>query len=79
MGAIREQIERGNLSREAQWTEGLAIGSEAFVNASASTYKTQRRFVFQEVVNGHDSGPPTWVIREAPPAYSVDSGRKIAF
>lgn len=71
--AVRSRIERHAVAREPHWTEGLAVGSEQFVQNAESTYGRRRRHFSREPASGHTDGERAWVIRETPPPYKADS------
>jgi putative transposase len=54
---LNERIEKGQLERQAKWTEALAVGSEPFVEAMKRRIH-HRQFLETEAEGG------TWVLRE---------------
>jgi putative transposase len=71
---IESAIERRTLSRQAHWTEALAIGSEAFIAEAEKQYAERRNFARYCIDNeGQDSA---WVVRETGPAYTSHSAPK---
>lgn len=71
---IREQIEGGELQRAAQWTEALAVGDKQFVANAKSFY--QNRCSFTETEIETLGTKRTWMIRERPSAYTLDSSKE---
>jgi putative transposase len=70
---IRYALQQRALLREPFWTEGIAVGSEAYVKAIGERISRQRRIVTPVREN---SG--AWVVYEAPGAYLTKTGSKIA-
>ncbi len=64
---IREQIARRTVSREALWTDSLAVGDRTFVERVATRFGQRRRFTYGEAV---DAGPNACCVREDQPRYS---------
>ena len=65
--AIDEACRRsGDLRREPEWTESLAVGSEHFVRTVEATLKNRRRTQIEET----DAVSNTWVLRERPAEYA---------
>jgi putative transposase len=67
--SIQEALKRRQLAREAQWTESLAVGSEAYVRAVGSQIAHRIRLDYRE--DGTD--PSSWQVREARPAYALNA------
>jgi len=55
---IQESVERGELAREGQWTESVAVGGAAFVRQVAQAIDHRRRFECHESFSG------AWALRE---------------
>jgi putative transposase len=72
-GTIDGQLAAGGLTREAHWTESLAVGSQRFVEAVGCRYPSRQHFVFGEIPSGTGS---TWTVRERATSYAADSGTK---
>lgn len=62
---IEDVIARGELNREAAWTEGLAIGDREFVERVAEGTRHRSRFEYEPVSGEHHG----WFVREGPAAY----------
>jgi len=65
------QIRRRQFSREAHWTEALAVGSEDFVAVSESQFPQRRLLTRYPLGTGADSD--AWAVREPPTSYDCDS------
>jgi putative transposase len=61
---IESRIEKGNMEREAIWTESVAVGSEAFVRRAANNLGI--RATGKEIINEPDreNGSDTWLLQE---------------
>lgn len=68
---VEEQIRRRELSREAHWTESLAVGSREFVAAAEFLYRKRQEFMQYPV--GPGAAPETWAVRETGSAYNANS------
>lgn len=64
---ISEKLERRAVSREAVWTESLAVGDRTFVERVAASFGQRRRFTYDEAV---DAGPDAFCVREDQLRYS---------
>jgi len=62
---LEEAIERAQLSREAKWTESLAVGSEAFAREVGPRIRNRMAVEVMEEA----AEPGSWVVREASPPY----------
>ena len=67
---IGDALRRCQLSREAIWTESIAVGSESFVNQIGEETRNRRKLSY-EALPGNQ-----WVVRETPTRYGSFSGRK---
>jgi hypothetical protein len=65
---VEEAIAGERLSREAQWTESIAIGSREFVEEVAGRIEGRVRLDIDEC------GEESWTVREAAPAYGDRGG-----
>jgi putative transposase len=63
---IEERLRLRDHARNGQWTESLAVGSQAFVERISSTIKNRSRVGIEHAV-GEESG---WVLKETRPDYS---------
>lgn len=72
---IKEQIARKQLTRQAHWTESLAVGSKQFIDKARTQYPHRRRFAETRVPGPSDGN--LWTIRESRAAYTVSSGAKM--
>ena len=69
-GALTDAIQRGELRREAAWTESLAVGNAGFVEQIQPLILTRRET--ETVPVAEDA----WVLREAPTPYGQETGLK---
>jgi len=69
--AIEEAIEKRRLSREAMWTESIAVGNESFVRKIAARTKRRRRLQLQK------GGQGAWFIREQAEPYGRNGSRSL--
>jgi putative transposase len=67
--AIEAAIEERRLSREAMWTESIAVGSESFVQKIAAKTKRRRRLPLTRGSQG------AWFVREQAEPYGRNSRR----
>lgn len=67
---LEERLREGRLSREACWTESLAVGSRPFVEGLKGQFTRRRSLVTDESACSLGS---TWTIREAPTPYAAVS------
>lgn len=72
---IEERLARRELSREAQWTEALAVGDKIFVENAAQSFRHRHKFDYAETGSGTD----VWTVREDGLAYSPVSTSKSAY
>ena len=70
-----DQIEQCKLKRESQWTEAVAVGTEAFIKSVTEQVKNRRRWQIEEMAVGKCTGN---VLREPTPAYMPFSAPKNA-
>jgi putative transposase len=68
--SIAESITRRELARDPVWTESIAVGAEAFVEAVTGGLSNRKRHYRKEVAEG------VRVVRERPSPYSAFSGAK---
>jgi putative transposase len=66
--SLAETIAQGRVKRESCWTEGLAVGSDAFVQKFQPLILSRRETEIEET----DS--KMWVLKEAPPPYGQETG-----
>ena len=69
---IDEKLRRRALSREAQWTEALAVGDRVFVESAARSFGQRNKFEYSET----DSAADAWAVREETAPYSPVSVSK---
>ena len=69
---IDEKLRRRALSREAQWTEALAVGDRVFVESAARSFGQRNMFEYSET----DSAADAWAVREETAPYSPVSVSK---
>jgi len=68
--SIERVLSEGRPERQAWWTEAVAVGSEEFIENAAKTCSYRRSMSKQAIpIPGQES---TWIVREAPVAYSPD-------
>jgi hypothetical protein len=72
---IRDQIERRDLARAPHWTEALAVGGKDFMTQARSQYPQRRSFV--ETGVGTEVNHGTWMLKEAPAAYTAGFGQEL--
>lgn len=72
---ITNRIQHRILQRESQWTEAVAVGTEAFIQSVTQQLPDRRRWQFEETTIGRSTGS---VLREATPAYMHFSPSKNA-
>jgi hypothetical protein len=65
---VEEAIKDERLSREAQWTESIAVGSREFVEEVAEQIEGRVHLDINE------AGEDTWTVREVAPPYGLASG-----
>lgn len=69
--AVEARLATGALSREAHWSESLAVGSQGFV-AHAEEWYPRRMYLDRTPVS--PVAPEVWMVRERDPGYTVDRG-----
>ena len=69
---IDEKLRRRALSREAQWTEALAVGDRVFVESAARSFGQRNKFEYSAT----DSAADAWAVREETAPYSPVSVSK---
>jgi len=67
--SIRQRLAADQLSREAVWTDSLAVGSESFVKEATKLHKRRRAFDVQEY---QASESEMWMVREQSDAYTTN-------
>jgi len=67
-GLIDKRVAAGELAREEQWTESLAVGSEDFVGEVAEKLNQRRNIELNPVPGSEES---TWYAKEASPSYKL--------
>ena len=67
--AIETRLARGVLSREAHWTDALAVGSRAFVEDICAGQERRCSFEMSEVAG---PGGEAWMVKETREAYGPD-------
>jgi len=68
---IDELLARRRSSREAVWTESLAVGDRTFVERVATNFGQRRRFTYSDA---EEAGPDSICVREGRSRYSSESG-----
>ena len=63
---MTNQIQHRILQREPQWTDAVAVGTEAFIESVTAQIPDRRRWQIEETTVGHLPGN---VLREPSPAY----------
>jgi putative transposase len=71
---IEEAIARRELKRQAEWTETLAVGSQAFVERVSGLYEARKKFVYAQA--GLGANLASWTIHEDTVSYNPFSGVK---
>jgi putative transposase len=71
---IEVQLERRELSRQAYWTEAVAIGGRKFVAKAGKKNTYRKRFTQYSV--SREGEASAWAIKENQSSYSVDSAQK---
>ena len=72
---ITNRIQQRILQRESQWTEAVAVGTEAFIQSVTEQLPDRRRWQIEETTIGRSAGS---VLREPTPAYMHFSAPKNA-
>jgi putative transposase len=72
---ITNRIQYRILQRESQWTEAVAVGTEAFIQSVTERLPDRRRWQIEETTIGRSAGS---VLREPTPAYMRFSAPKNA-
>ena len=72
LGYVGEGIKAGELSRDARWTESVAVGREAFVREVGAQIEDRMHMAFSA---GTDGG---WTVKEEPSPYIPFSAPKNA-
>ena len=73
---VDDLIVRRSFTREALWSESLAVGSQEYVEKIKKDLWQRTRFE-EECVTQEDQSR-AWIVREVPVAYTADSGSKPA-
>jgi len=60
--AIAHRLEQGNQSREAHWTESLAVGSESFIRNAAALYNKRYKLHLAKL---EGTSSEVWCVRES--------------
>ena len=68
-GLINERIAKEELSRQPQWTEAIAVGTEKFVRQIAEETRGERQL-------GIEGAGETWTLKKLAAPYRVFSGSK---
>lgn len=76
---VAESIRSHAVAREPHWTEGVAVGSEAFVADAQATLKGSRRIFSCSPLEVPGDAPSGYVLREASAPYESVLKPKIAF
>jgi putative transposase len=71
---IEEAIRQRELKRQAEWTDALAVGNQAFVERVSGIYEARKKFVYAEA--GMSADRATWTIHEDAASYNPFSGVK---
>ena len=72
---IDDRIQRGALDREAQWSEAVTVGTDAFIDSITQQLPDRRRWEIRAI----DIGPTTGrILKEPTPPYMVFSAAKNA-
>jgi hypothetical protein len=72
---VTTRIQQRILQRESQWTDAVAVGTEAFIKSVTQQLPDRRRWQIEETTVGH---PPGIILREPTPAYMSFSAPKNA-
>ncbi len=64
--AINRRLANHNNTREAHWTESLAVGSKGFTEQCRSLYSRRSQF---DIYENHGTDINTWIIKEPPTSY----------
>jgi hypothetical protein len=72
---VMNRIHQRVLHRESQWTDAVAVGTEAFITSVTKQLSDRRRWQIEERTFGHSSGN---ILREPTPAYMSFSPPKNA-
>jgi len=72
---IEDKLRRRALSREAQWTEALAVGDKVFIESAAQSFGQRYKFEYAETGSATDA----WTVREEAVSYNPVSLSKRAF
>ena len=68
---IDQLLARRQLTREAAWTEALAVGDQLFVEVAAKSIGHRRRFAYSDA--GTET-PGAVCVREAHSSYNAEEG-----
>jgi len=74
--SISDRLATRSLPREPCWTEAVAIGSDAFLDAAELTTPYRQRMQRYQVLS--PTGDKAWAIREPGVSYGADSVRELA-
>jgi len=72
---VMNRIQHRILNRESQWTDAVAVGTEAFIKSVTDQLPDRRRWHIEERTFGHSSGN---ILREPTPTYMSFSPPKNA-
>lgn len=70
-------VERGELARQAHWTEAVAVGGRDFVARAEKENTFRKNFSTYSI--GQNGQATAWVIKETGSSYMSDSGKKSGF
>ena len=70
---IDDRIQRGALDREAQWTEAVAVGADAFIDSVRQQLPDRRQWEIRAIDIGPTAGR---ILKESTPPYMVFSAPK---
>ena len=71
---IDERLSQDTQVREAYWADAVAIGDQAFVEATEQTVPYRQSLDYQQVTGAEEGG--VWVVRESSATYEPNQARK---